>query len=261
MGIAELGSFMAAAGMAAGGRTVIASTYGVFASMRALEAVRTFICYPNLNVKFLASHGGLTAAIDGVTHQATEDIGILSTLPNMKIIVPADPVSASASFDLALETPGPVYTRLMRDPLFNLYEDNEVFEIGKSKIVTEGSDITILTYGDLVFESIKAADKLKGKGIHAEIIDAFSIKPFDYKKLYSSIKKTGKLLVVENHQKRNGLGYDVAASILTEGINISFSQLGLNDTFAESGNYYKIIDKYGLSADRIYSETKNLLNK
>ena len=121
MGIAEQNESSAAAGMAADGRTVVVCTYGVFITMRALEMIRSFICYPNLNVKFLSSHGGLTAAIDGVTHQATEDVAIMSTLPNMKVFCPADSHAARNIFDLAMTTPGPVFNRLMRDPLFDVY--------------------------------------------------------------------------------------------------------------------------------------------
>jgi transketolase len=117
LGIAEIGTMSTAAGMASGGRTAIVSGYGVFLTMRAVEAVRSFICYPGLNVKILSSHGGLTAAIDGTTHQATEDIAYMTTLPNMKVLVPCDEISAARLFDTAMQTPGPVFTRLMRDSL------------------------------------------------------------------------------------------------------------------------------------------------
>ena len=149
MGIAEIGTVAAAAGMAAQGRSVVVCGYGVFVTMRAVEVIRSFICYPHLNVKFLSSHGGLTAAIDGVTHQSTEDIAFMTTLPQMKVLVPADTVAASAAFDIALETPGPVFTRLMRDPMFDLYGPNEGFKLGGSKIVRKGKDVTIATYGDM----------------------------------------------------------------------------------------------------------------
>ena len=122
MGIAEGNMVSAAAGMAADGRTAVASSYGVFITMRALESVRTFVCYPDLNVKFLSSHGGFTPAIDGVSHQATEDIANMTTLPNMKVLVPADTWAAKKLFDVALQTPGPVFVRLMRDPILELYE-------------------------------------------------------------------------------------------------------------------------------------------
>src|SRR6266700_77081 len=133
LGIAELNTMGAAAGMAAGGRTAFVAGYSVFLTMRALEAVRSFICYPKLNVKIYASHGGLTAAIDGVTHQGSEDIAFMTSIPNMKVLVPADTVSARAACDLALATPGPVFVRLMRDPLFEFYEPGEPFAVGGSR--------------------------------------------------------------------------------------------------------------------------------
>ena len=260
MGIAELGTMAAAAGMAADGRNVVVSGYGVFLTMRALEVVRSFICYPHLNVKILSSHGGLTAAIDGVTHQATEDIAFMSTLPDMKVLVPCDKASAKGAFDIAIKTPGPVFTRLMRDNLYDIYPEDEEFVLGGSKVLTKGADITIVSYGDIVFQALEAAETLKKKGITAEVIDMYSVKPFDEKTLLKSAKKTGAVLVAENHQKRNGLAYDIAAFLLKKN-PVLFDNLGLDDTFAESGNSFKVIDKYGLSARAIAAAAAKLVKK
>ena len=260
MGIAEGNMVSAAAGMAADGRPVVASSYGVFLTMRAVESVRTFICYPNLNVKFLSSHGGLTAAIDGVTHQATEDIAFMTTLPNMKVLVPADTTTARAALDLAIETPGPVFVRLMRDPLFDLYDADTEFRIGGSHLLREGRDITIVSYGDIVFQALQAAEVLAGEGISAEVIDMYSVKPFDADRLTASLARTGALLVAENHQARNGLGYELAAWCLKNN-PVPFANLGLQDTFAESGNYFKLLGKYGFSADWIVRTGKDLIKK
>jgi transketolase len=250
MGIAEIGTVAAAAGMAGQGRNVVVCGYGVFITMRALEAIRSFVCYPHLNVKFLSSHGGLTAAIDGVTHQATEDIAFMTTLPQMKVLVPADTAAAAAAFDLALGTPGPVFTRLMRDPLFELYDSKEKFVLGGSKVVRKGKDVTIATYGDMVFQSLAAADELAKKGIEAEVIDFYSLKPWDQATLAESLKKTGALVVAENHQKRNGFGYEAAVWTLLHG-PVPTALIGLEDTFAESGAYQKTLEKFGLSAEAI----------
>jgi len=260
MGIAESNTMAAAAGMAADGRTVIACSYGVFITMRAVEAIRTFICYPNLNVKFLSSHGGVTPAIDGVTHQATEDIGIMTTLPNMKVLAPADTESAKKIFDVAIKTPGPVFVRLMRDPLFDIYSKKDTFKLEGSKTIRKGKDITVVTYGDTIFQALEAADELEKENISSEIIDTYSIKPFDKKNLIHSISKTGVLLVVEDHQKRNGLGYELSNFCL-KNKPVIFDNLGLNDTFAESGNYYKVIDKYGISKKHIFNKAKELISK
>jgi len=260
LGIAEIGTMAAAAGMASGGRNVIVSGYGVFLTMRALEVVRSFICYPKLNVKILSSHGGLTAAIDGTTHQATEDIAFMTTLPNMKVIVPCDEVSAKKAFDLAISTPGPVFTRLMRDSLFNIYSEQHEFILGGSHILREGKEITIATYGDIVFQALEAAELLKKEGVDAEVIDFYSVKPFDRGSLSASISKTGALLVVENHQARNGLGYDMAAYCIKKHC-IAFDNAGLEDKFGESGNYLKMLDKHGLSAKHIAEKAKSVIRK
>ena len=260
MGIAELNTMGAAAGMAAGGRTVFVAGYSVFLTMRALEAVRSFIAYPKLNVKLYASHGGLTAAIDGVTHQGSEDIAFMSVIPNMKVIVPADSVSAIAACELALATPGPVFVRLMRDPLYEIYEPGETFEFGGSKTVRKGTDITLASYGDITFQALQAADILAGKGIEAEVLDLYSIKPVDTAAVLESVRRTGALLVAENHQKRNGLGYDLAALLLKEE-PVPFDHLGLEDRFAESGNYFAMIDKFGFSAAKIAEAAERLLSK
>jgi transketolase len=260
LGIAELNTVAAAAGMAGSGRTVFVAGYSVFLTMRALEAVRSFISYPKLNVKLYASHGGLTAAIDGVTHQGSEDIAFMTSIPNMKVLVPMDTVSAKAACDLALATPGPAFVRLMRDPLFEFYTEGETFEIGGSKILRKGRHITIASYGDIAFQALEAAETLAAKGIEAEVLDMYSLKPVDIESVFESVRRTGALLVAENHQKRNGLGYELAAAILKEE-PVPFDNLGLDDRFAESGNYFAMIDKYGFSANKIVDAAERLLLK
>ena len=260
MGIAEGNMVSAAAGMAAGGRPVVASSYGVFLTMRALESVRTYVCYPNLNVKFLSSHGGITPAIDGVTHQASEDMALMTTLPNMKVLAPSDTACAAACLDLALETPGPVFVRLMRDPYMDIYPQNEKFGLGGSKLIKEGRDLTIAAYGDIACQAFQAAEELLEQGISCDVLDMYSLKPWDVEALRRSISKTGRLLVAENHQQRNGLAYELAAWCL-KNQPVPFANLGLADTFAESGDYYKLIEKYGFSASRIVKAAKALMQK
>jgi len=260
MGIAELNTVGAAAGMAAGGRTVFVAGYSVFLTMRALEAVRSFVAYPRLNVKLYASHGGLTAAIDGVTHQGSEDIAFMTSIPNMKVLVPADSVAARAACELALETPGPVFVRLMRDPLYEFYQDGEKFQIGGSKVSRKGTDITIASYGDIVFQSLQAADLLAEKGIEAEVLDLYSVKPVDREAVLASVRRTGAMLVAENHQQRNGLGYELSNLLLKEA-PVPFDNLGLADCFAESGNYFGLIAKQGFSAAMIAEAAQRLLQK
>lgn len=259
MGIAELAMVSAAAGMASSGRNVIVSSYGIFLTTRALEAIRTFICYPILNVKFMGTHGGLTAAIDGVTHQATEDVANISTLPNIKMAIPCDNNSARKIFDLSINTPGPFYIRLLRDNYYDLYDENAEFHLGGAHIIKEGKDITIGTYGDTIFQAIEAAKRLEKKGINTEIIDFYCIKPFDYETLTKSIAKTKKLLIIENHQQRNGIGYEVANYLINNKIYIPYRNIGIKDTFAESGKYSDIINKYAIDSDAIINSISKLL--
>jgi transketolase len=258
MGIAELASISAAAGIASCGRTVVVCGYGVFLTMRALESVRSFVCYPDLDVKLLSSHGGVTAAIDGVSHQATEDIAFMSTIPNMKVLVPADSAAARGLFDVAMTTPGPVFTRLMRDPLFEVYGPSDTFALGGSRRPREGADVTIVTYGDVVFQALLAADELASGGISAEVLDFYSIKPWDIPALAQSLAKTGALVVAENHQARNGLAYELATWCLKHS-PVPFENLGLADTFAECGPYAKVLAKYGLAAPSIAEAARKVV--
>ncbi|WP_394240046.1 transketolase family protein [Vibrio astriarenae] len=251
MGIAEFGMMASASGMAANGRPVVVAGYGVFLTMRALESVRSFICYPNLNVKLMSSHGGTTAAIDGVTHQASEDIALMSTLPNMHVFAPCDSASSRALFDVTMETQGPVYCRLMRDAYYELYDETAEFKCGGSNTLSKGADITLISYGDILFQALDAANELKAAGINVELIDAYSVKPLDWKTISASIKKTGRVIVAEGHQKRNGMAYDIATRMAKEQIHAQFDYLGLDDTFAESGAYPLLLDKYGLSSKHI----------
>ncbi len=260
LGIAEIGLFATAAGIASSGRPVVCAGYGVFITMRAVEAIRSFICYPNLNVKILSSHGGITAAIDGVTHQATEDIATMSQIPNMRVLCPSDPVSARKCVETSFSVEGPVFNRLMRDPLFDLYDENETFPFGGSKLLRDGGDVTIVSYGDIVFEALAAADELAATGIRADVIDLYSIKPYDREAVIRSVRKTGALVVAENHQAKNGVGYELAHLCLTEH-PVPFAGLGLKDTFAESGSYQKLIEKYGISARHIVAAAKTVIEK
>jgi transketolase len=176
------------------------------------------------------------------------------------VLVPADTWASKCLFDVALQTPGPAFVRLMRDPLFDLYEPGDSFRMGGSHVVLAGNDVTIATYGDIVFEAIGAAGILSAEGIRAEVIDLYSLKPFDRETLLGSLDKTGALVVAENHQKRNGLGYELSNFCLKHKI-VAFDNLGLEDTFAESGSYNKLLGKYGLSKFHIAEAARRLLRR
>lgn len=259
MGIAEVATMSAACGVASQGRIALVCGYGVFLTMRALEMVRSFACYPDLDVKIMSSHGGLTAAIDGVTHQATEDIAFMSTLPNMKVLVPADAHAARAAVDISFGTKGPVFTRLMRDPLYDLYGESEEFTLGGSKTLHKGSDVAIVAYGDMVFKALEAAEALATEGIEAEVLDLYSVKPWDRAAVFTAARKCGSVLVVENHQRRNGLGYEIGVTLFREGLFVPFDNLGLEDCFAESGDYEQMLIRYNLGVDSLTAAAKRLV--
>jgi transketolase len=258
MGIAELGTMAAAAGMAADGRTVIVSGYGVFLTMRASKRSGPSSAIPAEREDPLLPRGPHRG--HRRSHPSShEDIAFMSTLPEMKVLVPCDTASAKAAFDIAAKTPGRSSPAHAGQPLGHLPEREE-FVLGGSKVLAAGKDVTIVSYGDIVFQALEAADALKKKGIEAEVVDMYSVKPFDAKTLLKSAKKTGAVLVAENHQRRNGLGYEIAAFLLKKN-PVIFDNLGLDDTFGESGSYAEVIAKYGLSAGAIASAAAKLVKK
>jgi transketolase len=184
----------------------------------------------------------------------------MSTLPGMRVLCPADTVAAKACVETSFSEHGPVFNRLMRDPLYDIYADGEQFPFGGSKLLREGTDVTIVSYGDILFQALAAADELGERGISAEVIDLYSIKPYDRDAVLSSIRKTGALVVAENHQAKNGVGYELAHLALTE-YPVPFAGLGLQDTFAESGSYEKLIEKYGVSARHIAEAARTTVAK
>lgn len=258
VGVAEQNMFGIAAGLATCGKTPFCSTYSVFASMRACEQIRTSICYPNLNVKICVSHGGITPANDGVTHQAIEDMGIMRTLPNMTVMMPADWNSTTKLVQAAHKLDGPVYIRFTRDKVPDIYDENETFEIGKAKVLRQGKDVTIVAIGDMLQHALKAADILNESGIEADVIDVHTLKPLDRETLSVSIEKTKAVVTVENHSIINGLGSAVS-ELIAEKIPARLKRIGLKDTFAESGKYEELLEKYGMSCNHIVEEAKKLV--
>ncbi|NCB52972.1 MAG: transketolase family protein [Clostridia bacterium] len=250
VGIAEQNLMNMAVGLASTGKTVFASTYSVFASMRACEQIRTFACYPNINIKIMASHGGLTPGSDGPTHQAIEDMGVMRSIPNMCVMMPADFNSTKALVRGTLDWKTPVFVRLTRDAVPCIYGEDETFEIGKGKIVKEGNDVSIIANGDMVYHSLKAVEVLSHMGISARVVDMHTIKPIDTELVLDCCKKTGAIVTVEDHNILNGLGSAVA-EIIAEQSLVPLHRVGIKDQFAESGDYQALLDKYGLSVTDI----------
>ena len=259
-GIAEQNMFAAAAGMASTGLIPFVSTYAVFASMRALDMVRNSIHYPFLNVKIAASHSGITPGPDGVTHQGQEDLSIIRAIANSTVIAPADPTTTKMAVIAAAEYNGPVYLSFTRDPVPDIFTETYPFEIGKAVTVRSGSDVTIIALRDLTAHALVAAEMLSAKGIDARVVDCHTLKPLDVEMVLQAAEETGAIVTAENNVIFGGLGSAVA-EILVENLPIPMKRIGVNDTFAESGPYHDLLDKYGLSAKHIAAAAEDVIKR
>jgi len=257
-GVAEQNMMAAAAGMATTGLIPFATTYAVFASMRALDMVRNSIHYPKLNVKIAASHSGITPGPDGVTHQGQEDLSIIRAIANSTIIAPADPATTKLAVWAAAKYDGPVYLSFTRDPVPALFDLNYPFEIGKAVTVREGTDATIIALRDLVVQSLIAAEHLAARGLNIRVMDCHTLKPLDVDAVLAAAAETGAIVTAENNVFFGGLGSAVA-EVLVENNPIPMKRIGVRDTFAESGPYLDLLDKYGLSAPHIEAAVEEVI--
>ncbi len=260
VGVAEQNGAMVAAGLATCGKIPFFSTYSVFGTMRACEQVRTFIAYPRLNVKLAFSHGGLTPGNDGATHQGTEDMGVMRTIPNMTVIMPADAVQTKKAVFAAAEYDGPVFLRFTRDAVPLIYRETDPFQIGKANILREGRDVSIIAIGDMVSKALEAASALAQKGIEAGVIDMHTLKPLDEDAVLAAAEKTGRIVTVEDHNRLNGLGSAVS-ELLSERDPVPVFRIGIPDTFGESGPYEKLLEKYGMSTRDIVEACEKLVKR
>ena len=255
-GIAEGNMMTVAAGLATAGKIPFASSFAMFAAGRAFEQVRNSIGYPHLNVKIGATHAGISVGEDGATHQCNEDIALMRTIPGMVVISPADDVEAKAAVRAAIEHVGPVYLRFGRLAVPVIHDEATYkFEIGKGIVEREGKDVTIVTTGLCVSESLAAAEKLAAEGIDAKVINIHTIKPIDEELLVSAAKETGRIVTVEEHSIIGGLGGAVC-EVLSEKAPTPVLRIGINDTFGESGPAKALIAKYGLDGDSIAEKVK-----
>jgi transketolase len=259
-GIAEQNMMAAAAGMATCGLIPFASTYAVFASLRALDMVRNSIHYPRLNVKIAASHGGITPGPDGVTHQGQEDLSIMRAIANSTVIAPADPASTRLAVRAAAVYEGPVYLSFTRDPVPVIFDSAYPFEIGKAVLLREGNDATIIANRDLVVQALVAAEHLAAKGVDVRVIDCHTLKPLDVEAVLQAAEETGAIVTAENNICYGGLGSAVA-EVLVENRPVPMKRIGIQDTFAESGPYLDLLDKYGLSAPHIAAAVEEVVGR
>ncbi len=258
VGIAEQNCAGVAAGLATCGKIPFVVTYAAFGSMRMCEMIRQEICYPHLNVKFACSHGGLTPANDGASHQSIEDMGILRTIPNMTVIMPADFYSAKKLVRAAAAWDGPVYLRFTRDAIPVVYDENEEFEIGKAKQIRDGGDVAIIANGDTVCIALEAADMLEEQGIHARVLDMHTVKPLDEEAVRRCIDEVGKIITVEDHNILNGLGSAVADVVAQSGKAV-LRKVGVQDQFGMSAPYERLLAMNGITAEHIVELAQQIL--
>ena len=259
VGIAEQNLMGIAAGLANYGKIPFASTFAVFATGRAFEIIRNSICYPNLNVKIAATHAGISVGEDGGSHQSVEDIALMTALPNMAVIVPADARETKEVIKYAATHTGPVYIRLGRLAALDLFDEAYTYEYGKAVEITAGEDVAIMATGLMTAQAKIAAKTLKDDGINARVIHIPTIKPIDRDMIERAAKETKFIVTCEEHSVIGGLGSTVA-SVVTETHPTKVIKIGINDVFGESGTPAELLEKYGMTAENIVKVVKENFN-
>src|SRR5690554_2136457 len=259
VGIAEANMIGLAAGMTIGGKIPFTGTFANFSTGRVYDQIRQSVAYSEKNVKICASHAGLTLGEDGATHQILEDIGLMKMLPKMVVINPCDYNQTKAATIAIADYEGPVYLRFGRPAVPVFTPANQKFEIGKGILLQEGSDITLVATGHLVWEAILAANELEKQGISAEVINIHTIKPLDEEIILNSVKKTGRIVSCEEHNKYGGLGESIAR-LLTEKYPVRQEFVAVDDSFGESGTPTDLMKKYGLDSASIVNKVKKLMD-
>ena len=255
-GIAEGNMMTVAAGIATTGKPVFASTFAMFAAGRAFEQVRNSIAYPHLNVKIGATHAGITVGEDGATHQCLEDLGVMRTIPGMVVLNPADDVEARACVEWALNYVGPVYIRFGRLAVPVVFDEADYkFEFGKNLTVREGTDVTIMATGTMLYMAIEAAEKLAEEGISARVTNVHTIKPIDKDDIIEAAKTTGCIVTAEEHNILGGLGAAVA-EVVCENCPVPVLRVGVEDKFGKSGKVPALLEAYGLTTENIVAKAK-----
>lgn len=260
VGIAEQNMIGIAAGLAASGKVVFASTFGIFATGRCWEQIRLAVAYPKLNVKICATHCGITVGEDGASHQALEDMAIMRSIPNMTVLCPADAYEAFAATKALAEYDGPAYMRMGRADFPVITEEGAPFVIGKARVMREGTDVTLIGCGQMTALCLKAADMLEADGISAEVLNISTIKPLDSAAVVASVSKTGCCVTAEEHSIIGGLGSAVAEA-LADSCPAPLERVGTMDTFGESGKPAELMAKYGLTAEHIADSARKSVSR
>lgn len=250
VGIAEQDLITTAAGLATVGKIPFAAAFAVFITGRCYDQIRNTVCYSGLNVKIVGTHGGVTVGEDGATHQALEDVALMSNIPGMTVFVPSDRHEINAVIKYAAEHQGPMYIRIPRTNLPDVFDENYKFDINKAQVLKEGKDVTIVTNGETLQECIEAVTELEKQGIDVELINAPVVKPFDIDTVLKSAEKTNLVVTVENHSIRGGLG-SIVCEQLSQKHPTKVIRLGVDDEFGQSGTAEELLEYYGLSSEKI----------
>ena len=260
VGIAEQDMVTTAVGLSTTGKIPFASSFAVFATGRAYDQVRNSICYPNFNVKIVGTHGGVTVGEDGASHEALEDISLMRGLPNMSVFVPADCNECAQIIKYASEHKGPMYIRVPRSNVCDVYEENYKFDFNKAQVLQDGTDVTIFTNGETVAEAIEAVNELTKDGYSIGIVSVPVVKPIDAETIINQAKKSKFVITIENHSVIGGLGSAVC-EVLSESHPTIVHRIGVNDKFGQTGKAEELLDCYGLSANKLKEAIKHYIDK
>ena len=259
-GIAEQDMIATAAGLASEGKIPFVASFAMFVTGRTYDQIRNAVCYPNFNVKIIGTHGGITVGEDGATHQALEDISLMRSIPNMSVIVPADCRECEEVIKYASLHSGPMYIRIARTSVPDIYDSHYHFDFKKADVLTEGVDVSVFTNGETLAEVLIAAEELKKDNISVEVINVPVIKPLDTETVVNSAKKTNLVITVENHSVIGGLGSAICEA-LSEKYPAKVCRIGINDEFGQSGSAEDLLEYYGLNSAGLAKRIKTIYNK
>lgn len=259
-GIAEQDMVAVAAGLASVGKIPFAASFAMFATGRTYDQIRNSVCYPEFNVKIVGTHGGVTVGEDGASHQALEDVSLMRGIPNMAVIVPADCRECEQVIKFASENYGPMYIRIPRTNVCDIFDENYEFDFCKAHLVEDGTDVTVITNGETLAEVIEAAENLKSQGYSVQILHVPVVKPLDGATIIDYVKKTKFVMTVENHSITGGLGSAIC-ELLAEYYPVPVHRLGVNDTFGQSGKWDFLLDYYGLTSEKLAVSIKRHIDK
>ncbi len=258
VGVAEANMVNIAGGMATCGLQPMVSSFAIFLSLKTTDQIRNIICYNNLPVIIAGGYSGLSDSFDGASHQSIIDIAIMRAMPNLSVLVPGDTTEVKQSLQIGLEMKTPVYIRLGRNPSPVLFEDDKMMEYGQNRIIQEGTDLTIAVCGIPTYLAIQASEILASRRISCEILQVSTIKPLDHKSLVQSVKKTGRILAIEEHSTIGGLGGAISET-LGKLFPVKMEMIGIEDKFTESGPYEDLLRKYGLSVENIVDRALSMI--